>query len=152
MGRPTSTSRFPAREAPLPWLSLLMSPVRVELWLMRILFGLAVCVRTMNGSKVVVPPLATTVLIVAAAAFVPHQLFVTVAVALLLLRLLPLPPLVVFPANRLKLMVKEPVVPALAFPWEMPPPFPVAVLPVIVTLLSVVVQVDDKGQGEVGFE
>src|SRR5579864_7218222 len=108
---------------------------------MRILLGLAVCVRTMKGSNVVTPPL--TVLIVVAAAFVPHQLFAAVTVVLLLLRLLPLPP-AVFPARRLKAMLIGPA--GLAFPVWMPPPLPVVVLLTIVTLLRETVLGQEPGQ------
>ena len=59
-------------------------------------------VSTMKGSNVVVPPLVLT--IVVAGVFVPHQLFVTVAVEWLLFRLLALA--AVLPARRLKLMEK----------------------------------------------
>src|SRR5215472_11245260 len=98
------------------------------------------CVSTMKGSKVVVAP-AVMVLIVLEALLVPHQLFVAVTVVPWLLRLLPLP-LVVFPARRLKLMVSGPSAGnAPLAPVEMPPPLPLALLPVIVTLVSVAVSV-----------
>src|SRR5882724_373528 len=51
------------------------------------------------------------------------------------------PPAAVFPAKRLKLIVTGPA--PLLFPEAMPPPFPVAVLPVIVTLVSVVESGDE---------
>src|SRR5215472_10441564 len=115
IGKPFSTSRFPARAAPDPWLSLLMSPVRVELWLIRILLGLAVWVSTMKGSNVAAP------LIVVAAALVPHQLLVAVTVegdpATGKSRLLPLGALL--PARRLKLMLTTRLVSA---PIQSPPP------------------------------
>src|SRR6202023_3490130 len=101
IGSPTITSRFPASAAPFPWLSLLMSPVSVVLWLILIVDGLATCVNWMKGSNVVVPPL--TLLMVVAGVFTPHQLLVTVAVVWLLLRFLPA--VAVLPARRLKLMV-----------------------------------------------
>src|SRR5262249_54205472 len=70
MGSPTIWFRFPASAAPFPWLSLLMSPVSVVLWLMRMMAGLAVCVRTIKGSNVVVPEI---VLMVVAGVLTPHQ-------------------------------------------------------------------------------
>src|SRR5262249_50308626 len=98
----------------------------------------------MKGSKVVVPPLI--VLMVLAAASVPHQLFVAVTTVPLLLRLLP-DAEVVLPARRLKLMVRGPAEGAApAFPVEMPPPLPVALLPVIATLVRVAEQVSAGGQ------
>src|ERR1700681_2101923 len=82
MGRPTIRSRLPLRAAPLPWLSLLMSAVSVVLVLILMVLGLALCVRTMKGSKQIAP--ATTGQVVAApplfvigGVFEPHQLFVT---------------------------------------------------------------------------
>src|SRR5215470_9045412 len=99
----------------------------------------------MNGSNVVVPLLM--VLMVLEAAFVPHQLLVTGAAVPLLLRLLPLPPLVVLPASRLKFIVSEPLEgEALLLPLEMPPPLPVALFPVICTFISVILSVQAPGQ------
>src|ERR1041385_657848 len=98
---------------------------------MRILFGLAACVRTMKGSNVAV---GVVLLIVLAGVLVPHQLFVTVTVPLMLLRLLPA--VAVFPVRRLKFIVRVPK-PVLRFPTEIPPPLPVAVFPVMLILLSV---------------
>ena|SRR6476469_5752640 len=109
-----------------------MSPVSVVLWLMRMIAGVALWVKTMKGSKFVVPPLI--LLMVVAGAFVPHQLFVTVAVVWLLFRLLAAA--AVLPARRLKLIVK--LCASEGSPASMPPPFPVAVLPVTVNLVSVI--------------
>src|ERR1051326_5595755 len=132
IGSPTITSRFPARAVPTPWLSLLMSPVSVVLWLIRMMDGLAVCVSAIKGSKVVVPLLVLT--IVVAGVFTPHQLFVTVAVEWLLFRLLALA--AVLPARRLKLMEKACA--RVGSPESMPPPAPVAVFPVMVALEIVI--------------
>src|SRR5262245_45622643 len=111
---------------------------------MRMMASVALCVRTMKGSKVVVPPLM--VWIVLAAASVPHQLLVAVTTVPLLLRLLP-DPEVVLPARRLKLMVRGPAAGAAPLlPVEMPPPLPVALLPVIATLVKVAEQVSVAGQ------
>ena len=74
IGKPSSSSRLLTAMA-VPWLSCKKLPVSVELWLMRIFAGLAVCVTTMKGSNVVV---ALMLLIVPAGLFVPHQLSVTV--------------------------------------------------------------------------
>src|SRR5215471_7579911 len=103
---------------------------------MRILFGLAVCVSTMKGSKVTA--LAVPCLIVAAGELVPHQLFVMVSVEEApttgISRLEPLG--AVLPASRLKLMVTV----CWLAPSQMPPPPgvapdpPAAELPVIVVL------------------
>src|SRR5258708_37698386 len=112
-----------------PWLSLLRSPVRVELWLMRILFGTPEWVRTTNGSKVVVP---ADVLMVLAAALVPHQLSVAVTGLPRLFRFFPVG--AVLFASRLNCTESGPLM--LRFPDAMPPPVPVAVVPVIVTLAS----------------
>src|SRR5262249_22948419 len=103
---------------------------------MRISCGLPLCVRTMNGSKVVVAPVMV-VLIVDPAALVPHQLLVAVTVVPWLRRLLPFPP-AVLPASRLKLMVMGPAVGNVPpDPVKIPPPSPVALFPVIVTLVNV---------------
>lgn len=97
-----------------------------------IVLGLAVCESTMKGSNVVVPPLILA--IVAAGVFVPHQLFVTVAVVWLLFRLLALA--AELPATRLKLIEKACA--RLGSPESMPPPLPVAVFPVMVALEIVI--------------
>src|SRR5262249_14603770 len=111
---------------------------------MRMMAGVALCVSTMKGSKLVVPLLM--VLTVLAAASVPHQLFVAVTTVPLLLRLLP-DAEVVLPARRLKLMVRGPAEGAARlFPVEMPPPLPVALLPVMATLVKVAEQVCPAGQ------
>src|SRR5258708_21755346 len=108
---------------------------------MRMMAGVAPCVRTMKGSKVVLP---AAVLIVVLAAFVPHQLLVAAMVLLMFSRLLPETP-AVLPASRLKLMVKFP--PPDTVPEEMPPPRPFeALLPVMVTLVSVTESVHAPGQ------
>src|SRR5437764_12226401 len=65
--------------------------------------GLAVWLRTMKGLDEVVPPKASMVV---AGVLVPHQLSVAVTAPPRLLRLLP-PVLAVFPARRLKLMVRS---------------------------------------------
>src|SRR5882672_567130 len=93
--------------------------------------GLAVWVSSMNGSNEVVPPLA--LLMVLAGVFVPHQLFVAVIAVLTFSRLFPVP-VAVLPARRLKLMVEGP--PPVRLPVKIPPPLPVAVLPVMVTFDS----------------
>ena len=114
--------------------------------MMRMMAGVALCVSTIKGSKVVVgagPGALCTLEMVLLAAFVPHQLFVTVALLSMLERLLPLP-LVVLPASRLKLMVNGPA--PLLLPRKIPPPFPVAVLPVMVTLLKLVRKAQVAGQ------
>src|SRR5437763_8664262 len=98
---------------------------------MRILAGLAMCVRTMKGSNVAV---VVVLLMVLATALVPHQLFVAVTVPSMLLRLLP--KAAVLPARRLNVMFNVPN-PPLRLPTEIAPPLPVVVLPVIVTLESV---------------
>src|SRR5215470_7985714 len=72
---------------------------------------------------------------------VPHQLSVTVSVLPRFSRLLPVVP-AVFPARRLKLMVTGPAPTA---PVAIPPPVPVDVLPVIVTLVSVAERDADVG-------
>src|SRR5258706_14952494 len=119
-----------------------MSPVRVELWLMRIFCGLPLWVSTMKGSKVVVPAI---VLIRALGEFVPHQSFVAVTVVPPLLRFDPAA--AVLPARRLKVMVNGPAAGnAPAFPVEIAPPLPLAVLPVIETLVRVAKKVHDAGQ------
>src|SRR5579859_1021434 len=115
-----------------------MSAESVELWLMRILFGLATCVSTMKGSKVVVgtdPPSLCTVAIVLDGLLVPHQLFVAVTGLSSFQRFEPRR-LELLPASRLKLIVSEPD-PGLSLPIAIPPPFPVELLPVMVTLDSV---------------
>src|SRR5258707_14904348 len=108
---------------------------------MRIIAFVALCVRTMKGEKVVLPP--PVVLIVVAAALVPHQSSVALMVVPPFLRLLPTP-VAELPARRLKVMVSGPAalgkVPAL--PLEIPPPLPVAVLPVMVTWVRVASQVN----------
>src|SRR5215470_12363779 len=99
----------------------------------------------MKGSNVVVPLLI--VLIVLEAAFVPHQSFVAVIDVPLLRMFAPLP-VAVLPASRLKLMVSGPAVgavPPLTSPLEMPPPLPVALFPVIVTLVNVTESVHAPG-------
>src|SRR5258708_19260920 len=102
-----------------------MSPVRVELWLIRILSGLPLCVSTMKGSKVVTATFK--LLIVVNAALVPHQLFWTVAVVLSLLKLLPLA--AVLPARRGNLILIGPADgKGRAFPVWIPPPRPALVL------------------------
>lgn len=53
---------------------------------------------TINGSKVVVPPLLFAIVVLGV--FVPHQLSVAVTVPAMLLRLTP-PPVAVFPASLL---------------------------------------------------
>src|SRR5258708_32938227 len=101
--------------------------------------GVALCVRTMNGSKVT--ELAVAVLMVGAGAFVPHQLFVALSVepppSTGISRLLPLG--AVLPASRVKCMLR-----VCGFaPSQIPPPPgvvpapPGAELPVIATLLMV---------------
>src|SRR6266567_2531086 len=114
-----------------------MSPVSVELWLMRIFCGLPMCVRTMNGSKQTcwapgVGQVAVLGLMVVLAALVPHQLLVAVTAepgtAAWLTRLAPAT-WDTLPAKRLKLMVAG----LPAAPIKMPPP----VFPVIATLVSV---------------
>src|SRR5713101_6102079 len=78
------------------------------------------------------------------AAFVPHQLLVAVIVLSTFSRLLPEVP-AVFPASRLKLMVKFP--PGVPVPEDMPPPRPfAALLPEMVTLVSVTESVHAPGQ------
>src|SRR6266567_2077732 len=126
-----------------------MSPVSVELWLMRIFCGLPMCVRTMNGSKQTcwapgVGQVGVLGLMVVLAASVPHQLLVAVTAepgtATWLTRLLVPATWDRLPAKRLKLMVAG----LPAAPIKMPPPKPVpapavpeALFPVIVTLVSV---------------
>src|SRR6266567_8858707 len=114
-----------------------MSPVSVELWLMRIFCGLPMCVRTMNGSKQTcwapgVGQVAVLGLMVVLAALVPHQLFVAVTAepgaAAWLTRLLAPATWDRLPAKRLKLMVAG----LPAAPIKMPPA-PEALFPVIVT-------------------
>jgi hypothetical protein len=118
---------------------------------MRILFGLAVCVSTMKGSKQICPAPGLGQFTVAAppmvldALFVPHQLLVAVTCApgLVVKRLLP-PAVALLPASRLKLITKKlPLALLSTFtpppPPGLPPPAPVALWPVMVTLLSVVV-------------
>jgi hypothetical protein len=78
-------------------------PVRVELWLIRIVEGDAVWVKTINGEKVVVPPDVSA--IVPDGEFVPNQLFIAVKVVWMLWMLLP--EAAAFPATRLKLTVSE---------------------------------------------
>ena len=102
--------------------------------------GLAVWVNSMNGSKVVTP--VPTVEIVVAGVLLPHQLSVTEIVALLLLRFFPTG--AVFPARRLKVMVTLPA--PVALPMAIPPPLPVVVFPVMVTLFSVVTSEQVAGQ------
>src|SRR5215469_8468952 len=98
----------------------------------------------MKGSNVVAPLLI--VLIVLEAELVPHQLLVTVAAVPLLLRLA-LVPVAVFPAKRLKLIVRGPAEGAgPLFPVEIPPPLALAVLPVTVTLVKVAESVHVAGQ------
>src|SRR6478609_1715714 len=119
-----------------------MSPVRIEVPLILMTAFVALCVRTMKGSEVVVP---TVVLIVVAAAFVPHQSSVALTVVPPFLRLLPTP-VAEFPARRLKVRVSGPAAgktPAL--PVEIAPPLPVAVFPVMVTWVSVVWKVQAAG-------
>src|SRR2546427_12751314 len=145
MGSPTILSRLPTRAAPLPWLSLLMSPVSVVLWLILILAGLAVWVSTMKGSKQTWPAAGVGQLTVAPppivldAAFVPHQLFVAVTAppGFVVNRLLPARAGAVLPAIRLKLITKK--LPLALLSTITPPPWPAAVFPVMVTLESVVV-------------
>jgi len=88
----------------------------------------------MNGSKAVVVVVS---LMVAPGVFVPHQLFVALTVQSTLLRLLPAA--AVLPASLLNCTVR--LAPPLKFPAEIAPPFPVAVLPVRVTLESTAVSV-----------
>src|SRR5437899_2675742 len=122
MGNPMILSRL-AKAMDAPRLSVLMSPVSVSLWLMRMMAGVALCVRTMKGEKVVVPP--PLVLIVVPAALVPHQTSVALMLVPPFLRLFPTP-VAELPARRLKVMVSGPAalgkVPAL--PFEIPPPGP----------------------------
>src|SRR5579884_3274863 len=101
--------------------------------------GLAVFVNWTNGLEFVVP--ALRLLMVFVGVFVPHQLFVAVTVVSSLSRLFAT--VAVFPARRLKCMVMGPA--PESFPVAMPPPLPVAELPVIVTLVSVV------ESGDAGF-
>src|SRR5882724_10039117 len=105
------------------------SAVRVEVSATRITFGLAWWVKLIHGVKFVVP---AEVLIVVAGVLVAHQLLVAVTVLPKLLRLLPVG--AVLFASRLKLMVSGPL--RLKLPDAMPPPVPVAELPVMVTLVS----------------
>src|SRR5262249_16936644 len=110
---------------------------------MRMIAGVALWVRTMKGSKVVVPPLI--VWMVLPPASVPPHLFFAVTTVPWLWRLLPAA--AVFAARRLKLIVRGPAEgAALPFPVEMPPPLPVALLPVIATLVKVAEQVSVAGQ------
>src|SRR6478735_5762636 len=113
-----------------------MSPVRLVVPLILIFCGSAGrtvwFVSTIKGSNVVVPPLTLT--IVAAGVFVPHQLFVTVAVVWLLFRLVAVA--AVLPARRLKLMEKACA--RVGSPESMPPPAPVAVFPVMAALEIVI--------------
>src|SRR5713226_9591981 len=114
-----------------------MSAVRVVVVLILILFGLALWVRTMKGSKQTCCAPAAQVevlgLMVELAAFVPHQLFVAVTAepgaAAWLTRLLAPATWDRLPAKRLKLMVAG----LPAAPIKMPPPL----FPVIATLVSV---------------
>src|SRR5713226_1303670 len=107
-----------------------MSPVNVELWLMRIFCGLPMWVRTMNGSKQTcwapgVGQVGVLGLMVVLAALVPHQLLVAVTAepgpAAWLTRLLAPATWDRLPAKRLKLMVAG----LPAAPIKMPPPTPV---------------------------
>jgi len=107
---------------------------------MRMVEGLAVWVSSMNGSKVVTP--VSTVEIVFAGVLVPHQLSVTEMLALLLLKFFPTG--AVFAARRLNVIVTLPA--PVALPMAIPPPFPVVVFPVMVTLFSVVTSVQAPGQ------
>lgn len=99
MGRPTSTSRFPASVAAEPLLSLLRSPVSVVLVLILMTDGLAVFVNSAKGVKLVVP--ALRFVIVPDGVLVPHQLAVAFTVPWSLSKLL-LPAAPVLPARRLK--------------------------------------------------
>src|SRR5215469_8925204 len=121
-----------------------MSPVKVELPLILIFCATPAWVSTMKGSKVVVAPV-TLVVIVDAAAFVPHQLLVAVTVVPSLAKLLPAA--AVLPASRLKLMLMGPAVGNVpADPVKIPPPFPAAVLLIIVTLLKLTGSIQEAGQ------
>src|SRR5438270_11804480 len=130
-----------------------MSPVKLAVPLILItalLLGItrgvavALWVSTMNGSKVVPPP--PLVLIVVATALVPHQSSVALTVVPPFLRLLPTP-VAEFPARRLNVIVRGPAAgKAPALPLEIPPPLPVAVLPVMVTWVRVASQVNPTGQ------
>src|ERR1700688_3319548 len=85
-GRPSSTSRL-LTAIGVAWLSWRKLAVTVDVSAILIRLGLATLVSTMNGSNVVVNP--PTILMVPAAEFVPHQLFVAITVPPALLRLLP---------------------------------------------------------------
>src|SRR5438105_6424884 len=89
---------------------------------MRILFGLAVCVRTMKGSKVAAgEPTATEV---GVGVLVPHQLLVTLTVPgePSLVKFFPVLPIAVLPAIRLKCMLN--VMAEVGLPFKIPPATP----------------------------
>src|SRR5258708_5444360 len=136
IGRPENTSRLVALMEGVFSGSVLRcrkSAVRVETSATLIRFGLAWWVRLIQGVKLAEPPLLVMVVL---GVFVPHQLSVTVIVPCRLKRLPPPGVRVeVLPASRLKLMVIG--TPAPVSPVKMPPPLPVVLLPVMVTLLSV---------------
>src|SRR5215468_777497 len=106
---------------------------------MRMIAGLATWVILINGVEVVVTPVSTMVLV---GVLVPHQSLVAVTAVWSLVRLVPVG--AVFPAIRLKLMVTFPA--PLALPIARPPPLPVVVLPVMVTLVSETGSVQAPGQ------
>src|SRR5258708_1123293 len=103
----------------------------------------------MKGSKHTCPGPGVGQLMVAPppmvldAAFVPHQLLVAVTAPPGLVVKGVCPGVGVLAGMRVKLMTK--LLPLALLSTSMPPPFPVAVFPVIVTLESVVVSPDGNG-------
>src|SRR3954468_108946 len=98
MGNPMILLRL-AKATDAPRLSLLMSPVSVDVPVILMMAWVALRVGPMKAERVVVPP--PVVLIVVATALVPHQSSVAVTVVPPFLRLLPTP-VALFPARRLK--------------------------------------------------